>query len=137
MPPKVADVLVARSFSGGYSEDNNIRVRREGRTVVQTLTGAPPNSATEGQVGVMCTFDGESHAAPYAGHGDPRLLDKLMAAQLMDRDGGRAQGLFAVIEGHGGDAVSTFVRDQIDNSVTDTFQKVVHNGGRGPSAAAL
>jgi serine/threonine protein phosphatase PrpC len=137
MPPKVADVIMGRSFSGGYSEDNNVRVQRVGRTVVQTLTGAPPNSKSEGQVGVMCTFDGESHAAPYAGHSDPRLLDKLMAAQLMDRDGGRAQGLFAVIEGHGGDAVSTFVRDELAKCVHDTFQTVVDNGGGAAGAAAL
>ena len=80
-----ANVVMARSFSGGYSEDANIRVARAGRTVVQTLTGAPPNSATEDQVGVMCVFDGERHAAPYAGHDDPRLLDKLMAAQFAEK----------------------------------------------------
>ena len=137
MPPRVANVVMGRSFSGGYSEDGNVRVAREGRTVVQTLTGAPPNSATEGQVGVMVTFDGECHAAPYAGHNDPRLLDKLMAAQLMDRDGRHPQGLFAVVEGHGGDAVSTFVRDELAKTTHDIFQLVVDNGGGAAGTAAL
>ena len=137
MPPKVADVVMARSFSGGYSVDHNIRVERAGRTVVQVQTGAPPNSATEGQTGVMCTFDGERHAAPYAGHDDPRLLDKLMAAQLQDRNGGSPQALFAVVEGHGGDAVSTFVRDEIARVTHDIFQLVVDNGGGAAGAAAL